>query len=66
MKSGQDKRKRERYSLKEAREALLAAYYHSNGNMQDYQRIAQATGLSPTEADEIARRRGWLHTKEGR
>jgi hypothetical protein len=44
---------------------LLESYYANGGDMQDYQRIGQATGLSPRDADAIAKRRGWLHTNEG-
>jgi hypothetical protein len=39
-------------------------YYNNGGDMRDYHRISQF-GLSPQEADEIAKRRGWDHTREG-
>ena len=64
MKSGQEKRDRERYSLAETREALLENYYERGGDMKDYKRIGQVTGLSALDANEIAKRRGWIHTRE--
>ena len=54
----------EREKLRQVQEDQLRQYYRNGGDMQNYALIGQITGLSPTDADAIAKRLGLLHTRE--
>ncbi len=54
----------EREQLRQVQEGQLRKYYANGGDMQNYSMIGKITGLSPTEADEMAKRLGLVHTRE--
>jgi hypothetical protein len=54
----------EREKLRQAQEDQLRQYYRNGGDMQNYALIGKITGLSPTEADDMAKRLGLIHTKD--
>jgi hypothetical protein len=54
----------EREKLRQAQEDQLRQYYRNGGDMQNYSLIGKITGLSPTEADDMAKRLDLLHTRE--